>query len=280
MCLGDTDENFKAAWQAPGCVWVDDEERAMLLDAAEYWKDKDIRSHIRGFMPADIYEHAGNGVSDIHPYRTFTMPEGHFVANFEKAVKVGFGAVRRQALEKIAEIEENVTWQNAKSHAFYRAVVKLCDGAILMSKRYAAACREKAAAAADPKRKAELLRFADSCDWIMENPARNLWEGLQVILFYQTIITADGQQHGQSIANVDRYVGELLDHDLATGALTRAEAQELFDAFILRIGDLIMLYASPPNEELKSSIKKAAACSIRWAPTTRSPAASTSPSAA
>ena len=26
----------------------------------------------------------------------------------------------------------------------------------------------------------ELLRMADSCDWIMENPARNLWEGLQV----------------------------------------------------------------------------------------------------
>jgi formate C-acetyltransferase len=250
MCLGDTDENFKAAWQAPAaCGWTT-RSGPCFSTRPNTGRTRTSEATSGALCRRISTSTPATGVSDIHPYRTFTMPEGHFVANFEKAVKVGFGAVRRQALEKIAEIEENVTWQNAKSHAFYRAVVKLCDGAILMSKRYAAACREKAAAAADPKRKAELLRFADSCDWIMENPARNLWEGLQVILFYQTVITADGQQHGQSIANVDRYVGELLDHDLATGALTRAEAQELFDAFILRIGDLIMLYASPPNEEL------------------------------
>ena len=28
-CLGDSDE-IQAAWQTPGCVWADDEERAML----------------------------------------------------------------------------------------------------------------------------------------------------------------------------------------------------------------------------------------------------------
>lgn len=216
-CLGDSDEKFRAAWQTPGCVWVDDEERAMLLDAAEYWKDRDIHAHMKGFMPPEIYEHFGSGVSDIHPERTFSMPEGHFVANFEKAIKVGFGEVRRDAARRLAELEKNLTWENARSHAFYRAAIKLCDGAILMSKRYAQACRDKAATESDPARKAELLKMADSCDWIMENPARNLWEGLQVIIFYQTIISADGQQHGQSIANVDRYVGDLLDNDIASG---------------------------------------------------------------
>ena len=249
LCFGDTDEKFRAAWQVPGCVRVDDEERAYLLEAYEYWKDHDIASYARGIMPDEFFDYAGNGASGLDINRSLSLHQGHFVANFEKAIKVGFGAVRREALEKIAYIEDHINTDNAKSHAFYRGIVRLCDGAILMSKRYAAACREKAATAS-PERAAELLRMADSCDWIMENPARNLWEGLQVILFYQNIITADGQQHGQSIARVDKYVGDLLDHDLATGALTREQAQELFDAFILRIGDLIMMYFCPDNDEL------------------------------
>lgn len=249
-CFGDTDEKFKAAWQTPGCVWADDDERRMLLEAADYWKDRDIGATVRGFMPDFVWEHPGNGASGPRPGRSFSMPQGHFVANFDKAVKVGFGEVRRQALEKLAEIERDVTAQNAKSHAFYRAIAKVCDGAILMSKRYAEACRAKAETENNAGRRAELLRMADSCDWIMEHPARNLWEGLQVIIFYQSIITADGQQHGQSIARVDKYVGDLLDNDIATGALTREQAQELCDAFVLRIGDLIMMYHCPGNDEL------------------------------
>jgi len=249
-CFGDTDEKFRAAWQVPGCVWVDDEERAYLLEADKYWQDHDIAAYAKGIMPPEYFEYANNGASGLNPERSLRLHQGHFVANFEKAIKVGFGAVRKEALEKIAYIEDHINTDNAKSHAFYRAVVRLCDGAILMSKRYAAACREKAETTTDTARKAELLRMADSCDWIMENPARNLWEGLQVILFYQNLLTADGQQHGQSIARVDKYVGELLDHDLETGALTRAQAQELFDAFILRIGDFIMMYFSPDNDEL------------------------------
>ena len=247
--FGDTDERFRAAWQAPGCVWVDDEERAYLLEAYEYWKDHDIASYARGIMPPEFFDYAGNGASGLSRGISLSLPQGHFVANFEKAVKVGFGAIRQEALDKIAEIERHITTDTARSHAFYRAVVRLCDGAILMSKRYAAACREKAATAS-PERAAELLRMADSCEWIMEHPARTFWEGLQVILFYQNIITADGQQHGQSIARVDKYVGDLLDHDLETGLITREQAQEYCDAFILRIGDLIMMYGAPDNDEL------------------------------
>ncbi len=250
VCMGDTDEKFKAAWQTPGCVWVTDEERAMLLDAYDYWKDRDIASHTWGLMPDFVREHQGNGVSSPLPGMSMGLPQGHFVANFEKAIKVGFGAVKKQAQEKLQEIEKNITHENVRSHAFYRAVIKVCDGAILMSKRYAKALRAKAEKTADPLRKAELLRMADSCDWIMEKPARTLWEGLQVIIFYQNIITADGQQHGQSIANVDRYVAELLESDLASGNLTQAQAQELFDAFVLRIGDLIMTYRLPSNDEI------------------------------
>jgi formate C-acetyltransferase len=108
-----------------------------------------------------------------------------------------------------------------------------------LSKRYAAACREKAETAA-PERRAELLRMAESLDWIMENPARTYWEGLQAILFYALLLISDAQPHGQSMGRVDS-MSATLQKQLDEGTITREEAQEYSDAFILRIYDFIAL---------------------------------------
>jgi formate C-acetyltransferase len=83
--------------------------------------------------------------------------------------------------------------------------------------------------------------MADSLDWIMENPARTYWEGLQAILFYELMLVTDAQQHGQSMGRVDKYVGRLLQKQLDEGTITKEEAQEYSDAFILRIYDIISL---------------------------------------
>ena len=91
------------------------------------------------------------------------------------------------------------------------------------------------------ERKAELLRMAESLDWIMENPARTYWEGLQAIIFYQLMLSTDAQQHGQSIGRVDKYTGHLLQKQLDEGKITQDEAQEYSDAFILRLSDIIVL---------------------------------------
>ncbi|MDR3310732.1 MAG: hypothetical protein LBS90_05240 [Oscillospiraceae bacterium] len=244
-CFGDTDERFRGAWQVPGSVWVSDEEREYLLKAADYWEGRDIGATGRGLMPPEFFERYKYGdINDV----TGSYP-GHFNPNYEKAVLVGFGAVRREALEKLEEIRKHTTADNVRSDLFYRAVVKTCDGIILMSKRYAAGCREKAAVAV-PERAAELLKMADSCDWIMENPARNLWEGIQIILFYQNLITADGTHWADSPALIDSYLGPLLENDVAAGVLTPEGAQELCDAFLLQIGNQIIMFPKPYNDQL------------------------------
>ena len=248
-CFGDTDENFRAAWQTPGCVWVDDDERAYLLEAAAWWKERDISAHVRGLMTPDLYEKFGNGVIDADRYSTFITYQGHFIPNYDRVVKVGFGAVRQMAVERLAEIDAHITSDNVRSHPFYRAVIKVCDGIILMAHRYADACREKAKTSS-PERAAELLRMADSCEWIPEHPARNLWEGFQSMFFYQHILNADGAHVGDSPARVDKYIGELLENDIKTGALTEEQAQELCDAYLLHIGDMIVVTTYPDNQEI------------------------------
>ena len=83
--------------------------------------------------------------------------------------------------------------------------------------------------------------MAESLDWIMENPARTYWEGLQAIIFYQLMLSTDAQQHGESIGRVDKYTGHLLQKQLDEGTITQEEAQEYSDAFILRLSDIIVL---------------------------------------
>ncbi|MCL2409624.1 MAG: hypothetical protein FWC96_08465 [Oscillospiraceae bacterium] len=246
-CFDDTDERFRAAWQVPGSIWVSDAEREELLHLADYWVGKDIGATGRGLMPPDYFERFPPGM-DITQL-TGSYP-GHFCPGYEKAAMVGFGAVRQQAIEKLEEIVKHTTADNVRSELFYRAIIKTCDGMIQMSKRYAEGCREKAKTEENPERRAELLRMADSCDWIIENPARTLWEGLQVILFYQNLITADGTHWADSPALIDSFLGPLAENDIKNGDLTEAQAQELFDAFLLQIGNQIIMFPKPNNDML------------------------------
>ncbi|NLA86634.1 MAG: hypothetical protein GX847_05000, partial [Clostridiales bacterium] len=170
--------------------------------------------------------------------------------NYERAVTVGFGGVRQVAQEKLDEIVGHTTADNVRSELFYRGLVKVCDGMIAMSKRYAEGCRKKAETAATPERRAELLKMADSCEWIIENPARSLWEGFQTIFFYWYLIIADGTHWADSPGLIDSFLGPLLENDLKTGALTHEQAQELCDAFLLHAGDLIIMFPKPNNDQL------------------------------
>jgi len=200
---------------------------------------------VEGALTPDFWDAMGNGcILNGSNNPAFVgvsgLPQGHYIANFNKVVNTGFGEVRRQALEKIEERKGKVFGTAAKSHVFYHAVVRICDGAILLSKRYAEGCREKAKNETGG-RKAELLSMANSLEWIMENPARTYWEGLQSIILYQLMLSTDAQQHGQSIGRIDKYTGHLLQKQLDEGTITQEEAQEYSDAFILRLSDIIVL---------------------------------------
>ena len=243
--FGDTDERFRAAWQVPGSIWVNDEDRKWILEVADFWADNGISATSRGLKPFEEYESMGA----YGQYMNGTYP-GHFNPNYERAVTKGFGWVRKTAQEKLDEIINHTTADNVRSELFYRGLIKVCDGMILMSKRYAEGCRKKAETAATPERRAELLKMADSCDWIIEHPARNLWEGFQTIFFYWYLIIADGTHWADSPGLLDSFLGPLLENDIKTGALTHEQAQELCDAFVLHAGDLIIMFPKPNNDQL------------------------------
>lgn len=243
--VNDTDENFKTAWQSPGSVYMSDAQREIFRDAYDYWKDRNLSMMVTGALTDDYIAASGNGYFLEGPNGSSVgivsgMPQGHYIANFNKVVNTGFGAVRAEVLERIEGLRGKAFGKSAKTQTFYYSMLRVCDGAIALAKRYAEATRKKAESESG-ERKAELLRMADSLEWIMEKPARTYWEGLQAILFYQLLLCTDAQQHGQSIGRVDKYVGHLLQKELDEGAITLETAQLYTDAFIMRLCDYIHL---------------------------------------
>jgi formate C-acetyltransferase len=243
--MSDTDERFRAAWQYPGGSFISDTDRAMLLDAALYWKNMTYTALAEGIMPEGVWGLAGNGINGIPGKGAgiSSLFQGHYIGNFDKVVNKGFGAVRREAMEQLDALNGRVFGDDGRKYVFYEGVVTICDAAILFSKRHADACRRKAHAAVGA-RKTELLRMAESLDWIMEKPARTYWEALQAMLFYEMLLCADAQQHGQSMGRVDQYAGRLLEKELKEGSITTERAQELTDAFMLRINDLLLMHGA------------------------------------
>ncbi len=251
-----SDEIFRKAYQSPGSVYMSDEQREVFREAFEYWENRTIAKTTEGILTEEFWEHTGNGsfcetgVCGI-PRMVSGRPQGHYIANFRKVINTGYGAVRRQIREKLDGMLGHIYGDQASAYVFYQAMLRICDAAVTLSRGYAKACREKAAGCADPVRKAELEKMAESLDWIMENPARTYWEGLQAAIFYQLMLSTDGQQHGQSIGRIDDYTGALLQRELDAGEITMEQAQEYTDAFILKICDMIEHPGIPyPNERI------------------------------
>jgi formate C-acetyltransferase len=220
-----------------GFMYMDDEDREYIRSVADYWQENCIASKLTSVMPEELQDLANTGVGIDH-FSNGTAPSGHYNANYRKAVEKGFGEIKKEAFEKIIELQERNSADDSEKLSFYKAIIISCDSAILYSKRYAEECRRQAEGIVDSGRQEELLKMADSLDWIMENPARTYHEALQVCIFYQYILLIEGNYLGITIGRLDQHVGDYLKADLAAGWITIDEAQELMDCFFIKTADL------------------------------------------
>ena len=163
------------------------------------------------------------------------MPPGHLTPGFQKILKLGYGAIRKQAQDWMDEREGNIMGDDMRKYVFYKAATVACDGATTLTRRYGELAQEKAKSAATPEKKAELLKMAEGLLWIAENPARTFWEACQAIMLYHLFLYVDNGPGVTSMGRFDQHVWPYLKKDLDAGTITMDEAQELVDAFFLKL---------------------------------------------
>jgi formate C-acetyltransferase len=162
-------------------------------------------------------------------------PPGHLTPGFHKIIKVGYGAIRAQAQEWMDAREGDIMGDDMRKYIFYKAAVIACDGAITLTRRFADLAAEKAASAPTPERRAELEQMSRSLYWIAEKPARTFWEACQMALLYQLFLIVDNGPGVTSMGRFDQYTWPYLKSDLEAGTITLDRAQELTDAFFLKL---------------------------------------------
>ncbi len=218
---------------------IDDDVYEYIDKTGDFWIKNSVSPMVDEYMPRYHRDHmTGNGVLFFAPKGNCQSPVGHFTANFWVATQKGFGAIKQEAEDKMAELEEDgIFGTSIYQYNFYRAISIVCGGIIHWSEHYAQEAERQAAECEDPARKAELLEMADTLNWIMKNPCRNFHDAVQCVYLYQLSLCLDGQQHGTSFGRIDQYLGPYYEKDIAEGKITPEYAQELMDMFMLKAAE-------------------------------------------
>ncbi len=160
---------------------------------------------------------------------------GHMTPGFQHILARGYGDIKKQAQSWLDAHKGNVQGDDMGKCLFYSAAVLACDGAITLTKRFADKAREKALSAPTPEKKAEYERMAEGLDHITEGTPQSFWEACQMYMLYHNFLMLDNGPGITSIGRFDQTVWPFLKKDLEEGKITLDEAQELVDAFFLKL---------------------------------------------
>jgi len=190
---------------------TDEEKRELKEDLIPYWK--------------------GNGKYE----KALGFHYGHNIIGYEKVLKVGFLGIKQQAEERLARVDIAKP-EDMRKVPFLEGVIMVMTAACELGARFASKARERAETETDPQRQAEILRMAEMFDRIPANPASTFYEAVQMV--YMTWMLALWESRysgGESVGRADKYLYPYYEADLREDRITKAEAQELIDCFLIKL---------------------------------------------
>ena len=146
----------------------DDETRETLEELLPRWHDASLRQKV---FPSMSPEEKNLFLMDpehniVKGTNIFTLdvplygPAGHITPDWQSMLEFGFQGVKRRAEKRLEQARAE---KDQRGVDFLRAAIISCDAITNFAGRYADLAAKKAAAEADPARKAELERLAEAC---------------------------------------------------------------------------------------------------------------------
>ncbi len=113
---------------------------------------------------------------------------------------------------------------------FWKSCIIVLNAVIRHAKRYAALAREMASGETDAKQREKLLKIADVCEYVPENPARNFHEALQSMQFCNLCkMLENPAQNNCHWGRGDQYLYKYFMQDLENGVPLEEMASQLAD---------------------------------------------------
>lgn len=231
-------------YNEPG-IHAEPEEESLkkVADINSYWAGQTAVDKVARILdPEDAVKFLSGAIGWGAPTSAF----GYSGKNYEYFLSGdrAFNQIIEEIDEKIADAEEKTTGTPGPDVMPYydklnnwTAMKVVLEAGIRFAGRYANLARIVAAKETDEKRKAELLRIAETCERVPANPPRNLQESLQYDHFIQVLARYEAHE-GAWPARPDYYHGPLYAKDVEVEKnITEDEALDLIGEFMIRAAE-------------------------------------------
>lgn len=225
--------------------------RIIEEEIAPYWEGRTYYEDFAHSMPEDVlritYEPSDLFTSRYVVNESSSMRSAlQWVHDYKKGIELGFEAIKKDAEERLARLDEFNPEDTVDKAAFLQGIMIVCDAIILWAERYSKKAAELAEQETDPKRKAELEQIAKNCARVPRYPAETFYEAMQSQWFIQMFSRLE-QKTGATISNgrMDQYLWPYYERDVKEGRIDRESAKELFQCMWLCMAQYQDLYVSP-----------------------------------
>ncbi|MFZ3253083.1 MAG: pyruvate formate lyase family protein [Syntrophales bacterium] len=216
-------------------------EKEQVYNDLDFWKDKALDRTVKEAWQSMGLDIVNDMIEEKLTYDLLVInPAGRQIVDFPKVLKKGIKGI----IEEIKEIKEKtvvVTADDFRKHNFWNGCVLACNAVITSAKRYAQLAKEMSEKETDQRRKRELEKIAEVCEWVPENPARSFYEALQSVYFTHISVEVENNSYGYSLGRLDQYLYPFYKKDIEEGVISREEASELLSCFWLKLSTIYWL---------------------------------------
>jgi len=208
-----------------------------------YWKGKALYDKWRAMLPEEALKlnnrlQAGVGYINNNQYY------GHIAGDYERVINKGLNDIKKQVAQELEKLNLADLRDLGKYH-FFNAINITLDATIAFARRYADLARNMAEKETNSRRKAELEKIAETCEWVPANPARSFYEAIQAVWFMWIVLMIEGWGPAIGLGRPDQYLYPIYKKDIDAGKITKEEVRELIALLYIKQCSAVIPYPTP-----------------------------------
>ena len=209
---------------------ISEEDKRIYLEVLyPYWAGRSLNDWYRG--------HRSDAVIEAEMSRVFSVAQtdkgqGHIIADIPSVLAGGLGALSERVASFAAASPDN---------DFYRAALICVEALIAYVRRYEKVVRSKADdLATAPERASELARMAEVLGRVATEPARDLYDALQLTWLLCVALQHESNASSISLGRMDQYLLPYYRASVAAG-MSEAQVRELLQCFYLKCNTVVFV---------------------------------------
>lgn len=230
-------DNFSNRVQDP--YEITDEQKSYVRKSIfPYWEGKSLEEAFLSRLPEKTAKIAvDTGIIDNDS--KWRQAVGEITPDYQDVLfKKGFSGIIKDAKAKL----ETLSLYNPEDIGkidFYESVIHTSEGIITLAKRYSKEAENLASIEINSNRKNELIKIAQICKTVPENPPVTFHEAIQFVWFTQLGGILSENPLALNIGRFDQFMYPYYKSDIESKESSNDDIQELIEAFWIKISEWV-----------------------------------------